>query len=294
MRAWCASVWRKNKLAFTNPARWRHQFTPRRIALFILNFLWTAVLWVVLVTKIAYEGFGTYITYFTNWSWAFQAIFGIIYLFSYLDNPCKRTLETWLLYAFWWIVFAQVFIVFVLVIWVIEDSATLVTKEMKIGGGEYSDGTVLNIEALVHKWPAIIAILNLFLLWTDIADVLIYTFADVVFMGENLCHHESFVYRIRKEPGWLYIAFTTVVSAIPIVVYFNAFDFRDVYELEDFPIYAGVILVFVIVIFAVFVPLIYQFMLTIPNTTVPKNERRFVQKKTPGEREQIYHIHLPQ
>lgn len=273
--------------------RWAMQFTPRRILVFTVNLVWTIVLWVGVFGKIAFEDLGVYVSYFTNWSWTYQAIFYLLYLLSYLESPRTRTLEFWLLYAFWWNVFCQAMNVFFLVIWVIQDSADIVTKEMKLGGGEYDDGTVLNVEKLYHTFPALMAAFNIFGLWSDVTDMTIYAFADIVFFGyEDRCKHDQFRYRVRAEPAWTYIGFSTILGAVPLLVYYNVFDIQEVYDLEDFPIAAGVFATLAIAFVAVFLPLLYMFHWTIPSRDVPDYQRHAKQPVEPG-RYQLSRVPLP-
>lgn len=281
--------------------RWKLQFPPRRIFIFIFDFIWVVILWVGIIGKIFNDSISSYIGYFTNWAWTYQGAFWLLYLFSYLEDPKQRTLEYWLLYAFWWNIFAQSIIVFVLVIAIFQDDATIIIGETKTGGGKYDDGTVLNYNMLFHYAPVIWNVINIFALWNDIADMLVYTFGDIIYSGDGvgkdghvICRHTRFQYRVRKEPVWLYIAFSTFLAVVPILTFYNVFDIRVIYNLNDFPTWAGIIVTIFFAFASVFLPLQYMFRVTIPSRFVPDYQRGKDQKAfDSGSRYQLKRIPLP-
>jgi hypothetical protein len=256
--------------------RWKTQFRPRRIFIFIAVFVWAVVLWGGIIGSIFFQSMHSYISYFTNWSWTYQGIFWILYLFSFLEHPKSRMLEYELLYTFWWNMLAQTVIVFVLVIAIFQDDASIIIDETKTGGGKYSDGTVLNVNMIKHYFPVIFNCILLFAIWNDIADMLIYTFADIVYYGSgaDLCDCcTRFRYHARKIPAWIYIGFQTFVSVVPILVYYNVFDITVIYNLDDFPIWAGILIIIFFAFAAVFLPLQYMFRITIAGKSVDKCHR---------------------
>ncbi len=264
------------KDGFNDRERWEKQFTPRRIFAFVFNFVWAFVLWATMIYKIFWDGVFSYIGFFTNWSWIYQSIFYLLYLFSYLESPWSRQLEYWLLYSIWWNVFAQTVIIVVLVTVVFQDNAYILIGETKTGGGKYDDGTVLTYNFMVHYLPPIIAIINMWVFWPDIADMLLYTFGLIEYHGEapELCDTTRFMYVVRAAEAWAYICVTTFFAIVPLLVYYNVFDIRSVYHLEDFPTWAGIIITIILALLIVMLPLQYMFRSTIPARPVPSYQRK--------------------
>jgi hypothetical protein len=118
-------------------------------------------------------------SYFTNITLALQGLFYTAYLFIFLESPIKRRLETFLLVWVWWIILAQIILVFILVLGVIYDNPGLVTDEMKTNGGSYEDGQVLLAERLFHVFPLIFAMLFLYCVRSDIGECMTRAFGFI-------------------------------------------------------------------------------------------------------------------
>lgn len=266
----------KCKEDLSDRTRWSLQFTWRRIAVFVLDFAWMVILWGVILTKVWSDGLFTYIGFFTNWSWIYQAVYYLVYLFSFIEDPHIRGLEYWMLYAFWWNMFAQTIIILVLVFAIFQDNAYILIGETKTGGGTHSDGTVINYNFLVHYCPPIVALINMWIVWPDIADVLTYTFGFIEYDGAapEKCDTTRFAYVVRMRTAWLYIWTSTLLAIVPLLVFYNAFDVREVYHLEDFPTWAGIIITILLAFATVMLPMQYIFRSTIPSRVVPHYQRK--------------------
>jgi hypothetical protein len=173
-------------------------------------------------------------------------------------------------------VFAQTIIILVLVFAIFQDNAYILIGETKTGGGAYNDGTVINYNFLVHYCPPIIALINMWIIWPDVADMLTFTFGLIEYHGEipEKCDTTRFSYVIRAYPAWVYIWISTVFAVIPILVFYNVFDVREVYHLEDFPTWAGIIVTVLLAFGAVMLPMQYIFRSTIPARAVPQYQRK--------------------
>lgn len=260
---------------FKDKERWEMQFTPRRIFAFVFNFIWVVILWGSMIYKVFWDGVFSYIGYFTNWSWIYQSVFYLLYILSYLESPKTRGLEYWLLYAFWWNVFSQTIIIMVLVTVVFQDNAYILIGETKTGGGKYNDGTVLTYNFLVHYVPPFVALINMWVIWQDIADMLLFAFGLMEYHGgaPERCDSTRYTYVVRAVFAWMYIWLMTIFAILPILVYYNVFDIREVYHLEDFPTWGGVLITILLALLIVMLPLQYMFRSTIPSRPVPDYQR---------------------
>lgn len=260
---------------FRDKERWRLQFTNRRIFIFFVSLIWTFILWFGTLYKCFYESVTSFISYFTNISFAYQAAFYLIYTLSFFGDPRKRSLEFFVLFGFWWNVFAQTVIVFILVQGVLLDAPGLLINETKTGGGEYDDGVVLLVNTIVHVCPIIFGLILLPFVWVDLSDIYVLMFSSVYCLpkyvdGESLCTHLRCAFRVDLKQAWWYILFNYALAFLPLLLYYNIVDLRVVYDLHDFKTYAAILLMFVINFFAVILPLIFMFYITIPNRDVPK------------------------
>lgn len=264
------SYWKQ----YGDKERWKLQFTTVRIIAFILAFTWMIILWIGVLYKCLWESVTDFISYFTNITFTYQAVYYLLYVLSFFGDPRKRTLEFFLLFGFLWNVFAQIWIVFVLVFGIFLDNAALLIDETKTGGGDYDDGVVLVADRLYHVVPLMVVILLVGLTWSDISDILILMFADVFclpkhYNGQKLCVHDRCAFRVDKKNAWKYIIFNYIMAFIPLLLYANIVDLRKIYQLEDFKTYQAVFAVVIINVIAVIIPLVIMFYSTIPNREVP-------------------------
>lgn len=259
---------------FLEKERWVLQFNNRRIFTFLFSLLWTIVLWFGVLYKCFYESVTDFISYFTNISFAYQAVYFLLYTLSFLEDPRKRRLEFFVLFGFFWNMFAQVCNVFILVLGVFLDAPGLVISETKTGGGDYDDGVVLVAERLYHVIPLMVALIIIFLCWIDISDILILMFAKVYclpkyYKGEKLCSHSRCAFKVDIKQAWCYILFNYIMAFVPLLLYYNIVDLRTIYKLHDFPTYAAFLVMIGINAFSVVIPLCFQFYSTIPGREVP-------------------------
>ena len=277
------------------------QFTTRRFFLFLFLLLWSLCMWLVIIYKEVTEDSIDVLKYFTNVSFVMQAIFYFAYLFVFFEDPHKRTLERILLMGFFWLVFAQIVLVFVLVIGVLYDAPELVTKEMKSNGGDYDDGFVLAVERLFHVIPMIAALVFILFTWTDIADCLIISYGYVSSPKKDLTEESSNQFNVwsneersdsidhlipfhddllkRSRPvipphvtievnppaARLYILGQYIVACMPFILYMLIIDLEEQYDISPhLATWIPVISVFGINLCVVVLPLWCMFSITIP------------------------------
>jgi hypothetical protein len=250
------------KLECFSPERIAAQFTYYRKLCFVCTLLWTILLWSMSIWKFFNSGVSAVIAYFTNVSLLIQAIYYTADLVSYFTDPQRRSLEMWLLYAFWPAVFAQTFIVFVLVIVVYLDNAEIFTENLKCDGGKYDTGVVLFVDRIVHVIPLFIGMVYYALRWHDISDFLIMIYGAIYTQapgvdadGHALCIHERTGFVMRAAHSWRYIFYQYAVASIPFIVYVLVQNVQTVYGIDIFTNWMGVLATFALDLVCVVLPL---------------------------------------
>lgn len=238
------------------------QFTYYRTISFWCTLAWTILLWAIVIYKSIDNGIAPMLTYFTNVSIIIQAVYYTADIVSYFTDPRRRTLEMWLLYAFWPAVFAQAFDVFVMVIIVYLDNATIFTENLKCDGGKYDTGVVLFVDRVVHVFPLFVGMLYYLLRWHDISDFLIMVYGAIYVQrpgvdneGRDLCIHERTGFVMRAAHAWRYILYQYLVGGIPFILYVLVQNVQTVYGIEVFTNAMAVLAVFVLNLVCIVVPL---------------------------------------
>ncbi len=270
------------QLRWFSPERMRAQFTYYRTLSFFITLAWTTFIWAMVLDKYYSDGVSQVLAYFTNVSLNIQAIYYTLDLLSYFCDPATRTLEIWLLYAFWAPVFAQAFDVFVMVIFVYLDNATIFTENLESAGGPYDDGLVLFIERAAHVFPLFFGIVYYVLRLHDIADFLtmeygvIYTApVDPAARGEDQCLHARTSFAIRRAHMMYYIAYQYAVAAVPFCIYALVQNVRTVYGIDTFTNWMAVLAVLGLNLPCVVLVLYSIAFYFIPSRRIPASLARF-------------------
>lgn len=269
------------------------QFTKRRTFLFIILLLWVTAVWSTIIYKHATEKWEDIFKYFTNVTLFLQVTFYTCYLFVFFEDPSKRKLETFLLVWIFWLVFAQVLIVFILVIGVMYDAPELITANMKSFGGSFDDGVVLAANSLFHVIPAIVAFVFLFITWGDIAECLVIQFGYYKIAPDNQMTEEEDVpmypaFALNVAVGlkdqllfvkidrcilYLYTVCQYFFSSMPFVMYMLVVDLHKQYGVsENLSTWVPVVAVFFINLFIVCAPTLFMFFSTIPSKFILKSQ----------------------
>jgi hypothetical protein len=241
------------------------QFTKRRSFLFVILFIWSFAVWGGLLYKHISDDWVDIFKYYTNVTLFFQAGFYTIYLFIYIGDPTTRWLERKLLAYLFWIVFSQIILVFFLVLGVLGDAPQLLTKEMKIGGGDYDDGEVFIANWFVHVIPAVIAFIFLTINWTDIADSFVVTFGFFE-LSENPDRKLSDPIFISTDRFSIYVytLYQYVLASLMFVLYMLIIDLHEQYEIsEQLATWVPILAILFINLLAVCTPIMFMFFSTI-------------------------------
>jgi len=238
------------KLRWFSPERIAAQFTYYRKVSFFVTLVWVVFLWVMLLDKYFSDGASKVLEYFTNVSLSIQAVYYTLDLVSYFGDPEKRALEMWLLYSFWAPVFAQAFDVFVMVIFVYLDNATIFTENLESAGGPYDDGLVVFVERAAHVFPLFFGMVYYVLRLHDISDFLIMHYGviytvpvDPELPTQDQCLHARTSFAIRRRHMVCYILYQYVEAAVPFCIYALVQNVRTVYGIEVFTNWMAVLAV---------------------------------------------------
>lgn len=262
---------------FFSPERLEAQFTYYRTWCFAVSLIWAFILWAVIISKTFSESLGGVIKYFTNVSIILQAAYYTADLCTFFADPKRRTLEFYLLYIFYFPMLAQTFAVFIMVMVVFLDNATIVTENLQSAGGEYSDGLVLFIERLYHVIPFIVAMIYGMLRVHDITDFLIMVYGAIYTVpvdtkedaAVDQCTHARTMFVMRKSHSRVYIFYQYVISAVPFCIYVLIQNVQTVYGIDTFTNWMGVAAVFGLNILSVLVPLDILIFVYIPARPIP-------------------------
>lgn len=268
--------------------RWNlgYQLTNRRAFAFVLLAFWVSVLWAGIIYKHASSSFVDIFEYYTNVVLFLQGIFYTTYLFVFAEDPRQRRLERALLIGFWWPVFAQILLVFIMVHAVLLDAPELVTQEMKSLGGPYDDGLVLVANSLVHYVPVVVAFVFLFTVRIDVTDCLVLAFGyfsvpvsppkedcasgadEYVRKSECECGKVAPRVKVRKRTAWIYAFSQYALACCPFLAYMTIVDLTEQYGVsESLAVWPPIVAVFALSVFIVLLPLAFFFCCTVPKWT---------------------------
>jgi len=189
----------------------------------MLSLLWSITLVTFLIGKIVIEGLESFVTHYTNWNWTISATYFVSDVFSYIEDP-KRPYYLFTLIATWyWTMFGSAWLVFWLVFIMFQENPDALTSLSTDEGGKFGMGFLLNMNALFHYMPAIIATLYTFLRRKDIRRnvvaflvdtsialrvfyILPNMFGPLLFIGAyNILMNIVVIYGITLDPVFLFL-----------------------------------------------------------------------------------------
>jgi len=148
------------------PPRFR---STRLLFLLFINLIWILILWAGVFIKAVNDDAYDYVRHYTNWMWTVGAIY---YTFDFIGMMLEsRYMEMVLLLIPWWIVFANINIVFWLTFIMVYDNPGTLTDNFKVNGGDLYPGTVFLGDRIFHILPVVMAYINMFLRMPDLIDV---------------------------------------------------------------------------------------------------------------------------
>lgn len=138
-------------------------FRLDRFFSFLLSLLWSATLVTFFVGKIVFEGLESFVTHYTNWNWTISMTYFLSDLFSYIEDPKKPYYLFTLIASWYWTMFGSAWLVFWLVFVMFQQNPAALTDLSTEHGGKFSMGFLLNMNAVFHYLPAIVATIYTFL-----------------------------------------------------------------------------------------------------------------------------------
>ncbi len=220
----------------------KHQerFWEWLLVFFTFNIVWLAVLWVLLIGKLARDGLHDFFIHLTNWGWTLQAVFFLLETLSkfwphtYLlhddnnNNNNNNKRESW--YVGWgrnelaltvigflfWTTFGTALLIMALSRFMLADNPRVLTDLQRW----YDIGFLLDLEWLFHSVPFVM--------------ILLYLFAQEELIGWTLAvltYRGSFDW--FPSASWLYLI--VVVLASPYILlglYVATFNPKVVYGIQ--------------------------------------------------------------
>jgi hypothetical protein len=132
----------------------------------------------------------------------------------------------------------------------VESNPGTITDNFKENGGDFDPGDVFVADRLFHVVPPIVMLITIFVLSQDLREMY-----DEIFLEQWRKRFED-PYSLANNTVFFYIFLITIASIMPFFVYYNAFDFHDVYAVNT-PIWLGIILVLCILVLAVILPVVF-------------------------------------
>jgi hypothetical protein len=210
----------------------------RIMVIFTMNILFSIVLWGGVIYKAVNDSTLDYLQHFTNWMWTFAAVYYTLDAIAIIMST--RFFEFVLLYTLWWIYFANVWVVFWLVFIMLYDNPGILTDEFEDNGGDYYAGTVLVANQVFHYIPPVYAAFYLGLRVPDFIDIYYITMVPT----DSVSKWSDKVRAIHLSGSFaIYILVVLFAACGPIMIYYNAFDINEVYEV-DTNVWVGMLVIF--------------------------------------------------
>ena len=227
------------------PKRFRNWRLPVIVA---VDIMWLIVLWGGVVGKIINDSLTEYVKHYTNWNWTANAVYYTFDLLFILRS--NRFPESILLLVFFWMLTCNNWFVFTLVFPMLISNPGTITDNFKENGGDFSPGIVFVADRVFHVMTIVF--------WFIYFALRIIDFIELY----NLLFKEGWMKR-HKDPWNLwnygiiwYIILMSIYSPLFFFVYYNAFDFRIIYEVST-PIWAGIIVIVGVTILSIIYPIIF-------------------------------------
>lgn len=220
----------------------------RIIFLILITFLWSLVLILGFIGKWVSDSAKEFLDHYTNWVWSINTFFYPIYFFSLFQ--ASRTIEKYLLYIFWWPLSFNNWAMFILVFLMLLSNPGTVTDNFKENGGDFSAGVVLVADRVFHVIPPLMWFIVFSFNSKDLREIYKIMYQD------SILRWFFNPWDVRNNMVFFYILITMFVSVAPFFVYYNAFDFKIIYEVST-PTWCGILIVIGVLIISVLLPLFY-------------------------------------
>ena len=222
--------------------------------LFGAQVIWVGLIIGILGGKFYGEGIIGTAKYFTNVSLLIQGVYLFLDLISYFCDPRHPYLTKVLLYSFFFPVFANSFDVFFMVVFVYLDNAGILTSNLEAAGGKYNDGLVLGLDRAYHVFPLLFFVMayipcrinDISRVYQSVYGILVTNPEDRMVDSETgkvvvLSVRERTRVQIGLRHGITYIIFQFAVSLIPYALYSVVANVDEVYDLDTFTDWMGLL-----------------------------------------------------
>lgn len=202
----------------------------RLMRILFFDIIWVTICWIGVGAKVVSDDPGQYVEHYTNWGWTINAVYYSFDLIFILFPT--RTWEFRLLYIFSWQLFFNVWMIFVLVFPMLLSNPGTITDNFKQNGGDFDPGVVFVGDRLFHVVPPIASFLYFY--WRQVDYMAIYA----------MMYLEPWIMRIKHPYDWRnygiiwYLVALVFFNTTFFWVYYNAFDFKVIYEV-DTPVWIG-------------------------------------------------------
>ena len=186
------------------PVRKRPEWDVGWAIFWFLILVWTVILWAGWLGKYAGQRERPYSAYLTNWSFTLQALFFAAWLIGRVD--WSGHVQYWVYGLFFWPTFTTSWAVFLLVMYVLQDSPGLLLEMFQ----DYDAGFVFLANTIYHYLPIIVMLCLFFMIKEDLQDY------------------------VRLKPGFflLFTATQILLAHFPVLIYAIAYDPVQMYRLN--------------------------------------------------------------
>lgn len=227
------------------PKRFRGWRLPLIIA---VDFMWILVLWSGVIGKLINDSGAEFFKHYTNWNWLANAVYySFDFLFTLYPN---RFWEFNLLTTYFWMLTCNNWFVFVLVFPMLLSNPGTITDNFKENGGDFSPGVVFVADRIFHVVTIVFWFIYFALRIIDFIEIYYILFKDK--------------WNSRSKNPWdlscygiiWYILLMTAYGPMFFFTYYNAFDFKIVYQV-NVPDWEGIIVVLCVTILSIIFPIVF-------------------------------------
>lgn len=197
-----------------------HEHWIERVVVFILfNVIWTPIVVIGAIYKLAQEGLHEYISHYTNWGWTISAIFFFVESISKITCSRRNIVSLYAVGFLFWLAHGTAWLVFSLVFIMFAESTEVVMSLMVEHGGQYASGTVLDLERVFHVLPAIALLFYVFLQ------------RRLIQWSLRILLPRHSVAKCYAIP-WAYLSFILFAHLLPAILYLVLYDIEEVYKMK--------------------------------------------------------------
>lgn len=227
------------------PKRFRGLRIPLIVA---IDFMWILIAWGGVIGKLYNDSFVEFIKHYTNWNWAWNAIYYTVdFIVTLLPN---RYSEFNLLMTYFWMLTCNNWFVFVLVFPMLLSNPGTITDNFKENGGDFDPGVVFVADRIFHVLTIVVWFFYFMLRTPDL--IAIY---NILFKDQWNSRHKTPWDLAHYGIIW-YIIISAFYGPMFFFTYYNAFDFQMVYQVST-PKWTGMVIVVCVTILSIVFPIVF-------------------------------------